>query len=77
MVGRKQKRTRRQTDAIATKAENRPLKEAERRRRDERMRLKLRSAKPPFAPALMSWMSQKLEKRASQVTAQDIKSLLG
>ena len=77
MVGRKEKRTRRQTDAIATKLENRPVKEAERARRDLRMVAKLKSGKPPFAPAVMSWLSRKLDKRASLVTAKDIRGLVG
>lgn len=77
MVGRKQKRTRRAVDAIATKAENRPLKESERRRRDARMMLKLKSCKPPFSPAVMSWLSRKLDKKASAVTPQEVKALIG
>ncbi len=77
MVGRKEKRTRRAVDAVATKLENRPIKESERRRRDVRMMDKLKAGKLPYVPAVMSWLSRKLDKRASRVTAQDVKALLG
>jgi hypothetical protein len=52
------------------------LKSKERHRRDERMRAALKKAKPPYAPAVMSWLSSQLDKPARLVTPADVKKLL-
>jgi len=62
-------------DAIATKAVNRVFKSKERIRRDERMLATIKGAKPPYAPAVMSWLSRTLEKPAGKITSGDIKTL--
>ena len=66
----------RQMDAIATKAVNRVLKASERKRRDARMIEKLNEGSLPYAPAVMSWLSRKLDKKATKITAEDVKTLL-
>jgi len=65
-----------QKEAIETKLSNRPFKENERRRRAARMLDKVRVGKPPYSPAVMSWLSRELNKPARKITPGDIKSLL-
>jgi hypothetical protein len=66
----------RQADATETKLINRKFKDKERARRDARMTALLKTAKDPFPPAVLSWLSAKLNKKGSKITAADIKSLL-
>jgi len=62
-------------DAIETKAVNRVFKSKERIRRDERMLATVKGAKPPYAPAVMSWLSRQLDKPAGKITSEDVKAL--
>ena len=62
-------------DAIETKGVNRVFKSKERIRRDERMLATVKDAKPPYAPAVMSWLSRQLDKPAGKITSGDIKTL--
>lgn len=75
-VGRMQKQIRRRTDAAATKIENLALKSAERHRRDQFMVEKLKTGTLPYTPAVMSWVSRKLNMKSSRITPEDIKKLL-
>ncbi len=72
---RSELRRRRRTDAVATKATNRVVKTKERVRRDARMVETIKSGSPPYAPAVLSWLSQKLGKKASKIKADDVASL--
>ena len=63
-------------DAIETKARNVVYKSKERIRRDTRMLATIQAGKPPYAPAVMSWLSRQLDKPATRITSGDIKSLL-
>lgn len=63
-------------DAIETKARNVVYKSKERDRRDSRMLAIVKAGKPPFAPAVMSWLSRQLDKPSTRITPEDIKSLL-
>ncbi len=65
-----------QMDARATRAVNTVLKAKERVRRDNRMIEKLKAGSPPYGPAVMSWLSRKLHKKAGKITPKDIKTLL-
>ncbi len=69
-------RRRRRTDAQETKARNRVVKTKERTRRDARMLDKIKAESPPYTPTVMSWLSQKLDKQASKIRPEDIKSLV-
>jgi hypothetical protein len=62
-------------DAIETKAKNVVHKAKERSRRDARMFSTIKSAKLPFAPTVMSWLSRKLDKPAARITPEDVKAL--
>ena len=72
----KQRRARRRIDQPATALRNRNRKDPERARRDARMVQKLRAGKLPYTPTVMSWLSAKLEKKASRITPDDVKALL-
>jgi len=63
-------------DALAARARNRGRKAKERARRDARMMERLNAGSLPYSPAVMSWLSRKLGKRASKITSDDIKILL-
>ena len=63
-------------DAIETKAKNVVHKDKERGRRDSRMLATIKGAQLPFAPTVMSWLSRKLEKPATRITPEDVKTLL-
>ncbi len=69
-------RRQRRTDAAETKAENRIVKTKERVRRDARMLEKIKVGDLPYAPPVMSWLSRKIGKRSTLITADDIKSLI-
>ncbi len=66
----------RNEDAAETKIVNRGFKVKERVRRDTRMISSVKSGSLPFTPEIMSWLSVKLDKKASKVTAEDVKALL-
>ncbi|MBI1825545.1 MAG: hypothetical protein HY287_10320 [Planctomycetes bacterium] len=63
-------------EAAQTKADNRVFKDRERGRRDTRMVASLKSGSYPYHPAVMSWLSRKLDKPSTKITPQDIKSVL-
>ncbi len=63
-------------NATTAKLENRKRKTAERTRRDARMADKVRAGSLPYAPAVMSWLSRKLDKRAVKISSEDVNSLL-
>ena len=65
-----------QSDALETKARSRIVKGKERARRDARMVDKIKAGSLPYTPAVMSWLSRKLDKKASRITPQDVQSVL-
>jgi hypothetical protein len=74
-LGRTHERRRDRLDALETRAVNGPRKDKERARRDKRMAASLRSGSLPYSPAVMSWLSRKLDKKASRITPEDVKAL--
>lgn len=75
-LGRSELQNRRRTDASITKARNGIVKDKERARRGARMIDKLKAGSLPYTPAVMSWLSRELDKRASMITQQDVETLL-
>ena len=71
----KVRRNRRRIDQPKTASENRQRKEAERVRREAFMLGKLRAGTLPYTPPVMSWLSQRLDKKASRITQDDVKAL--
>ncbi len=67
---------RRRRDAEKTKAWNHIVKTKERARRDARMVEKLKAGNPPYSPAVASWLSRKLDKRADKITPEEIRTLV-
>jgi hypothetical protein len=66
----------RQQDAKETKARNRRSKLPERQRRDARMLTRVQAGSLPYTPAVMSWLSRKLDMPARKITEADVKTLL-
>jgi len=73
---RTHRKRRDKADARETKAKNRLIKINERRRRDERIMATVRSGGLPYAPAVMSWLSRKLDKSARKITPEDVKTIV-
>lgn len=76
MGARRIRREQRRVDMAESRLRNGIVKTKERARRDARMIATLKHAKPPYAPAVMSWLSAKLDKPAKQVTPDDVKKLI-
>ena len=74
-LGRTHERRRDRVDAAETRVVNSGRKASERARRDKRMSQILRAGSLPYSPAVMSWLSRKLDKKASRITPEDIKAL--
>ncbi|HNQ22723.1 MAG TPA: hypothetical protein PKK06_06480 [Phycisphaerae bacterium] len=76
-VSRKQFRSRRSSDAQATRLVNRGRKLKERARRDARLVRLLQTAPFPYTSTVMAWLSHKLGKPVSRITAEDARHVLG
>ena len=63
-------------EAKETAIRNRTFKDAERIRRDARMVQTVKSGRLPYHPAVMSWLSRKLDKPATKITPQDVQSMV-
>jgi len=59
----------------STKIRNGKIKSAERVRRDARMLATVKGGSLPFAQGIMSWLSARLDKKASRITQADLKKL--
>ena len=76
MGARRERLDGRQAKATKTRRQNSPIKTRERQRREDRMLKVLKDSKPPYTPAVMSWLSRKLDKPAAKITPKEIKALL-
>jgi hypothetical protein len=76
MGARRIRRDQRQVDQAKSRLKNGILKVKERERRDKRMKQLVKSGKPPYTPAVRSWLSEKLDKPATRVTQEDVNALL-
>jgi hypothetical protein len=59
-------------DQKASRLDNGILKEKERARRDRRMSEIIKKSKLPYTPAVMSWLSMKLDKPSKLITEEDV-----
>jgi hypothetical protein len=76
-MGKRHKRIElRKVEQAESRSRNGPRKAAERQRRDARMLALLRVHKPPYIPAINSWLSAKLGKPVAKITSQDVEKLL-
>ncbi len=62
--------------AKATREYNSLQKLKERERRQGQILTILKDGKLPYAPGVMSWLSEKLDKKASRITDADVQGLL-
>ncbi|MCP4709934.1 MAG: hypothetical protein GY869_15025 [Planctomycetes bacterium] len=51
-------------------------KDSERERREKSMLLILKDGQLPYTQGVMSWLSTRLDKKASRITAEDVQTLL-
>ena len=73
---RRIRRMQRQVDMKISRKKNGIVKSKERIRRDARMRGILKEGKLPYIPAVMSWMSEQLDKPSVRITQADVDALL-
>jgi hypothetical protein len=66
----------RQIDQKKTRERNSPENVKEVARRDARYLARVRAGSHPYTPAVMSWLSRRLDKPASRITPTDVKNLL-
>jgi hypothetical protein len=72
MGARRIRREQRRADMAASRLRNGPRKEDERDRRDKRMKDLIAKGKPPYTPAVVSWLSAKLGKPGRLITTDDV-----
>jgi hypothetical protein len=60
----------------ASRLRNGPRKEGERDRRDKRMKELIKKGKPPYTPAVISWLSAKLDKPGRLITPEDVAAVM-
>ena len=77
MGARRIRREQRQTDMAESRQRNGFLKTKERARRDARMLATIKEGQLPYGPAVMSWLSVKLNKPSRLITADDVKRVAG
>ncbi|QVL33130.1 hypothetical protein KIH39_04225 [Telmatocola sphagniphila] len=65
-----------QVDQHLSRIENGHEKRKERIRKDARMLAAVKAGKLPYTPAIMSWLSTKLNKRSSLIKPEDIAKFL-
>lgn len=76
MGTRRIRREQRQADMAESRRRNGRRKSKERSRRYQRMIEIIRSGPFPYTPAVMSWLSQYLDKPATQITTEDVAELV-
>ena len=76
MGHRRDRLNKRQANAIETRQVNSMKKIYERRRREKQMLDVLKAGSLPYTAGVMSWLSERLDKRVNQIEAQDIKGIL-
>jgi hypothetical protein len=77
MGARRIRREQRREDMAQSRHVNSIRKTKERERRDQRMTAILKKTKRPYAPAVMSWLSAKLNKPSRLISDAEIKKLVG
>ena len=75
MGARRERLDGRLAKAIETRRQKSPIKTKERTRRAATMIALIKRRKPPYTPAVMSWLSREIGKPAKKITTQDIKSV--
>ncbi len=76
MGARRIRREQRRADMAESRRTNGMRKMKERARRDSRMLEIIKQGKFPFTPAVMSWLSTRLDKPSSRIEQADVDRLL-
>ena len=76
MGARRIRREQRDVDQARSRLENGIRKVDERVRRDKRMTELVKKAKPPYTPAIQSWLSAKLNKPSRLITPAEVAALV-
>ena len=76
MGQRRDRLNKRQANAIKTRRKKSMVKTAERGRRESAILAILKEGELPYTPGVMSWLSERLDKKASRITKADVKTLL-
>ena len=76
MGARRIRREQRRVDMADSRYRNGIRKTKERARRDGRMLETIKKGRLPYAPAVMTWLSEKLGKRSSLLTQEDVNRLV-
>jgi hypothetical protein len=66
----------RQVDMKTSRRINGIAKKKERARRDTRMLAILKLGSIPYIPSVMSWLSEKLDKKSTRITQEDVDGIL-
>ncbi len=73
---RRVRRMQRQFDMKTSRRKNGVLKKKEHTRRDARMLVLLKQGKVPYIPSVLSWLSERLDKKGTRITQADVDGLL-
>jgi hypothetical protein len=73
---RRVRRMQRQADMKTSRRINGVAKKKERARRDTRMLVILKQGTIPYIPSVMSWLSEKLDKKSTRITKADVDAIL-
>jgi hypothetical protein len=76
MGARRIRRLQRQEDMVFSRSRNGRRKIEERVRRDQRMLGLVKAGKVPFPPAVLSWLSVKLDKPGRLISQTDVDAFL-
>jgi hypothetical protein len=76
MGARRIRREQRRFDMWQSRRENGMVKDKERIRRDLRMKEIIQAGKFPYTPAVMSWLSSKLDRPSSRIQPADVEKVL-
>ena len=76
MGARRIRREQRQVDQAASRLDNGIRKEGERARRAKRMKDLIKAGKPPYTPAVRSWLSEQTGKPSRLITQEDVDAVM-
>jgi len=76
MGARRIRREQRQVDQAASRLDNGIRKEGERARRAKRMKDLIKTGKPPYTPAVRSWLSEQTGKPSRLITQEDVDAVM-
>jgi hypothetical protein len=76
MGQRRKRKDLRRAAQVESRIVNGKYKNKERERRRQRLKQSVQAGPPPYAPAVMSWLSAELDKPSTSITHDDVKQWL-